>query len=327
LLLVKESKKVSLQGIFMGMQSLYRKCIILLLVSFLLSSCSSNLAAPTRVMAEHEITATQRPSITAIPATQTATAIPQPTQTATEITPQPTHTPSLTPSPTWVFNESGQVIAPILLYHYVDGETSTSRYQVSVSDFRAQMETLHNLGYTSITISTLLNALLEGAELPEKPVVITFDDGHESVYENAFPIMNEFGFSGVFYIVANRIDDVTDFVNVEQLKAMIAAGWEIGSHGYTHADVTLHHEAVGLEIGQSKADLERELSTKVQTFAYPFGKIDPFVAGKVIDYGYRAGMGLGISTTHTPNTLYYLDRREVYGTFSVDDFTALLGQD
>ena len=202
-----------------------------------------------------------------------------------------------------------------------------SRYQVSIPDFQAQMQALDEMGYTVITISTLVDVLLDGGELPEKPVVITFDDGHQSVYENALPIMSEYGFPGVFYIVANRINGSPDFVTIPQIKEMIDAGWEIGSHSYSHADLTLNHAIADKEIGQSKNDLESALSTSVETFAYPYGTIDSFTAQKVSDYGYRAGMGLGTSKIHTWNTLFYLNRIEIYGYYTLDTFTEILASE
>ena len=182
------------------------------------------------------------------------------------------------------------------------------------------MEALHEMGYTPIPISLFLDAFLDGAELPEKPIVITFDDGHKSVYENAFPIMNELNFTGVFYIVANRLGGVKDFVDVKEINEMIDAGWEVGSHSFSHADLTQAHERVSKEIKESKTLLESNLPTKIQTFAYPFGTIDPFLAQKVSDYGYQAGMGLGISTVHTWNNLFYLERIEIYGNYSIEEF-------
>ena len=251
-------------------------------------------------------------------ATLTATITPSPTPVP------PTQTPSLTPTPTWVFNEAGQVVAPILLYHHVNGEFTDSRYRVSIPDFRDQMQTLYDQGYTAITISTLVDALLYGGELPEKPVVITFDDGHQSIYEQAFPIMQEFGFPGVFYIVANRIYDVPEFVNVEQITTMVDAGWEIGSHGYTHLDITKNHGSAAYEVGQSRVDLKAALGTEINTFAYPYGEVDPFVAQNVSNAQYRAGMGLGGSITHTLGNLFYLHRIEVHGGYTVDQFIALI---
>ena len=247
------------------------------------------------------------------------------TSTATQFT--PSNTPTSSPTPTWVFHEPGPVVAPILLYHHVSADISTSRYQVSIPEFRAQMNALHDMGYTTIPISTLLDAIIHGAPLPEKPVVITFDDGHISVYENAFPIMNEFGFKGVFYIVANRINNLSNFVNIAQITEMQDAGWEIGSHSYTHADLTQSQSIAAYEIAQSKTDLEFALSSKIQTFAYPYGAINPFVAQKVHDYGYRAGMGLGTSMVHSVNSLYYLQRIEIYGNYSNDYFRDRLQQE
>ena len=250
------------------------------------------------------------------------TPTPKSSPTPTEIPSTPT--PSYTATPLWNYNEPGEVIAPILLYHHVEGESTLSRYNVSIPAFQAQMRALEEMGFTPIPISTLVTALLDGGELPEKPVVITFDDGHLSVFENAFPIMQELEFPGVFYIVANRINGSPDFVTIPQLKEMIQAGWEIGSHSFSHADLTLNHTIVAKEIGQSKTDLEQALSTEVETFAYPFGTIDPFTAQKVSDYGYRAGMGLGTSKIHTWNNLYYLNRIEIYGYTTVEQFKEIL---
>lgn len=275
---------------------------------------------------------------TPIAETLTAT-LPQPTRTVETVPPTPTHTatitpsatpvpptetPSPTPTATWVFNEAGLVVAPILLYHHVNGDFTDSRYRVSIPDFRDQMQALSDQGYTAITISTLLDALLYGGELPEKPIVITFDDGHHSVFEYAFPIMQAHGFPGVFYIVANRIYDVPDFVNIEQITTMVDAGWEIGSHGYTHVDITKNHASAAYEVGQSRADLKAALNTEVNTFAYPYGEVDPFVAQNVSNAQYQAGMGLGGSITHTLGNLFYLHRIEVHGGYTVEHFIALI---
>lgn len=255
------------------------------------------------------------------------TPTPEATYTATPTVPTPTGTSTPTPTQKFVYHEPGEVIAPILLYHHVEGETTLSRYQVSIPDFRAQMAMLDELDFTPIPVSMLVEVLLSGGELPEKPVVITFDDGHMSVYENAFPIMQEYGFPGVFYIVANRINGSPDFVTIPMLKEMVAAGWEIGSHSFSHADLTLNHASASKEIGQSKTDLAQALGIPVETFAYPYGTIDPFIAQKVSDYGYRAGMGLGTSKKHTRNTLFYLSRIEIYGYYTLENFREIMSSE
>lgn len=297
----------------MGFSKHFRIILAVVLWSLVLAACSPAQSIP---LSSPTITVTDKPTST------------QPYVLVVD-TKSPTSTPlpaTSTPTPTEksVYNEPGRIVAPILLYHHVEGQTSESRYTVSIPDFKSQMQTLQEMGYTPIPISLFLDALLDGAEIPEKPLVITFDDGHESVYKNAFPIMNSFGFVGVFYIVANRLNGVEDFVDVTDLLEMIAAGWEIGSHSYTHADLTKDHESASKEIAESKSQLEKALSIQVETFAYPFGTIDSFLAQKVSDYRYRAGMGLGTRTTHTWNNLFYLERIEIYGDYSLEEFKTLL---
>lgn len=250
--------------------------------------------------------------------TPTSTFTPTPTDT-----PVPTDTPIPTDTPAVVWNPPGHIIAPILLYHHVSDAGYSSRYYVTLDDFRAQMETLRDWGYTSITVSDLVNVLINGGELPDRPVVITFDDGNINIYQNAFPIMHEMGFIGTLYIVANRLD-ARLFINSEQLREMANDGWEIGSHGMSHADLTLDSSSMRYEVLQSRLTLEDATDEPVNTFAYPYGKTDEFVTNQVSEYGYRAGMGLGSSWEHTLGTLFYLSRIEIQGSYSLSKFASLL---
>jgi peptidoglycan/xylan/chitin deacetylase (PgdA/CDA1 family) len=255
-----------------------------------------------------------------IPATYTPTSTFTPTPTNTPI---PTDTPIPTPTPGMVWTPPGDVIAPILLYHHVSDEGNGNRYYVTLDDFRAQLQALRDWGYTSITVSDLVNVLINGGELPSRPVVITFDDGNVNIYQNAFPIMREMGFVGTFYIVANRLESKY-YVNVEQLQEMADAGWEIGSHAMSHPDLTLDYSIIRYEVLQSRLNLEEATGKPVNTFAYPYGKTDEFVTTKVSEYGYTAGMGLGSSWEHTLGTLFYLSRIEVQGSYDLSKFASLL---
>ena len=115
--------------------------------------------------------------------TPTPTFTPLPTDTATATsTPSPTPEPTPTITPTWLPNQPGQVIAPILLYHHVADGYSDNRYYISISTFQQQMEALRDWGYTTVTISTIVNVLLNGGKLPARPVVLSFDDGNKDIY-------------------------------------------------------------------------------------------------------------------------------------------------
>jgi len=261
---------------------------------------------------------TNTPIIIPPSSTPTSTFTPSPTNT-----PTPTDTPIPTLTPTLEWNPPGHVIAPILLYHHVSDAGNGNRYYVTVDDFRTQMEALRDWGYTSITATDLVDVLINGGELPNRPVVITFDDGNIDVYQNAFPIMREMGFVGTFYIVANRLQS-NYFVNAEQLQEMADDGWEIGSHSMTHSDLTTDDSIARFEILQSRLTLEEATGEPISTFAYPYGRTDEFVTNKVSDYGYRAGMGLGTSFDHTLGTLFYLSRIEVQGDYGLSKYGSLL---
>jgi peptidoglycan/xylan/chitin deacetylase (PgdA/CDA1 family) len=308
-------------------------------LSFLLVGCSS-LARANVPMSGTVISATTAGNSTqtatpflastntamVIPPTFTPTAsfTPTPTNTSTPTnTPLPTDTPVPTQTPELVWNPAGHVIAPILLYHHVSDEYAGSRYYVTTDNFRAQLQALHDWGYTSITISTLVDVLIHGGNLPPRPVVITFDDGNLDIYQNAFPIMHEMGFVGTFYIVANRLHS-NGFVNASQLGEMISDGWEIGSHSMSHVDLTLDHSVARFEILQSRLNLEDALGISINTFAYPYGKIDEFVANQTSEYGYQAAMGLGLSWEHTLSSLFYLNRIEIQGDYSIANLKVLL---
>lgn len=265
------------------------------------------------------------PALTPIPSS-TATEAPEPSPT---FTPPPTHTstptltPSITPTPTWAWHPPGEVVAPILLYHHVDYENNSERYNVTPERFAEQMQALDDWGYTAITITQLIKAITEGTELPPRPVVITFDDGHISVYENAFPIMLDHGFPGVTYVVANRLK-AEGFTGVEELVEMASAGWEVGSHSYTHTNLGEDTSVVRYEVLQSKLDLEDALSFPINTFAYPFGGFKPLVGDKVLRYGYLGGVGLGKNWTHNSDSLFFLQRIEVNGAYDLETFASLL---
>jgi peptidoglycan/xylan/chitin deacetylase (PgdA/CDA1 family) len=216
-----------------------------------------------------------------------------------------------------------RVVVPIILYHHIRDGYSHDRYSVSIEDFSNQMALLRKYGYQTITTKQLVDHLVIGRWLPQRPIIITFDDGYEDVYLNAYPLMENYGFTGVVYIVSDRLY-ADGFLKVALLKDLLKEGWEIGSHSITHADLVNNHNSVRQEVLQSKLDLEKALGTKVYSFAYPFGLTDPYVTRKVYEYGYKSGMGVGVFNQHSLGSLYNLSRREVQGSSTLKDFKDLL---
>lgn len=326
---VKESRSVIvIQGAqnpvrFGTMEPMHRKhnpilFIILPLIVFMTLS----LSGCQQLAQGFSLAPTSSPTSTSLP-TKTATATPTHTPTPTiQPTRTSTPTPTITPTPTWAVIEGGKVTIPILLYHHVNGKEN-DRYSVTVEDFAQQMKALHEWGYTTLTISELVNLIWYGGPIPPRPIIITFDDGNMDVYENAFPIMNEYGFKGVMYLVANRLYS-EDFLHPVQVREMAEAGWEFGNHSMTHARLTDSNTNVGYELSESRAFLQRELGLEIRSFAYPFAEVNPGIITQAERAGYTSAVGVGIFNEHYPGSIYYLSRREVEGMKSLEDFQALL---
>ena len=273
-------------------------------------------------------TASPLPSQTPSPAA-TLTPILFPTHTATlppteTLIPTVTFTPTHTPEAPWVFQGPGDVVVPILLYHHVGYSLrDQTDYYVSPEAFDQQMNLLYRWGYKTISVELLARAINQGAELPPKPILLTFDDGSDTTYTTAQPIMQRYGFTGVSYVVYYTIG-LTHYLNVDQIRALHAAGWEIGSHSLSHKDLTIPPYRQEDEIVQSRRMLETRLGVPVLSFAYPFGAYDESSVNYVHFAGYIAAMGLGKESVQGSKNLFYLYRQPVEGTDDLQAFGALL---
>jgi len=287
--------------------------ILFLGLSILLSGCGAGVFA--------EPTATATVTVTSSP---TATATITPTSTIT-----PTFTASPIPTPTWVRFGPDAVLVPIILYHRIaisptDGVNYKSPYYVKPELFETEMKLLHDWGYTTITTEMLVKAINEGADLPPRPIVISFDDGNLDNYTTAFPIMQKYGFTGTLYIVVNYMS-AENYMTPDQIKEMAAAGWEVGSHSVSHADLTsVDPSRQRYEIVESRALLEEKLGVPIMTIAYPFGVSNSGVIDYSIFAGYIGGMGLGFTHDQGTFNLFNLQRRDIKGTYDIKQFASFL---
>lgn len=290
----------------------------LLMLSLLLVGCQVENPVEEAASASQS-----NPTNSPMPAPSTSTQTPRPTSTHTAV-PSPSPTPTVRPTETWILRGPGALEVPILLYHRILPDEPPSRYTIAPDTFERQMAYLESLGCQTIRLSQLWEGVVSGAELPPHAVILTFDDGNADNYSFAFPIMQRFGFSGTAYLVANRIG-AEGYLSTAELKEMISAGWEIGSHSMTHSNLTqVVRSEWRREVLESRLKLERELDVEVESFAYPFGSFMPDLAGVIEKFGYRTGMGLGTGTVHDLDTIYYLQRLEVLGSMDLDAFGELV---
>ena len=198
----------------------------------------------------------------------------------------------------WLLMPAGGV--PILAYHRVNADAE--RYSVSPEEFREQMHYLKQHGYAAVSLAEMADAFSGGAALPEKPVVITFDDGYEDNLLVALPILESYGMKATVFVISGSVGQ-PHYLTWEQLQYMQSRGVEIGSHTVSHADLSQVDTArQRQEILQSKLSLEAGIGKPVQFLAYPFGQFNPSIFSLLQQAGYRgACTGLaGLNTAADP---------------------------
>ena len=229
---------------------------------------------------------------------------------------------------------AGPGAVPILMYHFVNSRPPADELDWSLTtteaDFARQVTYLRCAGYYSITLSQLNDAMHGGAPLPEKPVVLTFDDGYKDAYTNAFPLLRSAGLGGTFGIVTDWVGQ-PDYVNWDQLREMAAAGMEIASHTTNHPDLGRESDAVVRDqLSRSKGALESQLGVPIAFFIYPAG--EPFrsgtferraqVATMVQEAGYRGALTTRPDMLQDPFSPFALSRVRVAGGTDINTFAA-----
>ncbi len=165
---------------------------------------------------------------------------------------------------------------PILEYHMVNArELGEERaYAVPPKEFCQQLDYLQEQGYTTITLLEFMKAKKGKLELPEKPIILTFDDGYEDNYTELLPILEERGMKAVVFMVTNSIG-LEGYMTWEQLKDMQKRGIEIGSHTANHVPLTkLSKEEQAEEMLLSKLIMEWNGMQTIYSFSYPNGAYD-----------------------------------------------------
>jgi peptidoglycan/xylan/chitin deacetylase (PgdA/CDA1 family) len=224
-----------------------------------------------------------------------------------------------TPQPGWK-PYTGPV--PILEYHVLGRPKTEVPYPdlyVPRASFRKQMDWLDRQGYEAVTLEQVEEAWYHGGTLPPKPMVISFDDGYRPQYTFALPTLRKHGWPGVLNLKAEGSD-----LYESNVKAMLAAGWELAAHTINHSDLTtLEGEALEEEVAGSRKILRREYGVAVKNFCYPAGRFDETTIAAVEDAGY-VGATTEIPGFATKDHPYELARIEVLGSWTLTDLAAAL---
>lgn len=177
---------------------------------------------------------------------------------------------------------------PILMYHDIGHYNSP--WCITPQQFAAQMKFLQEQGYVTISLTELQAGLEQNLPLTQKAVVITFDDGREGVYTHALPILQQYHFTATIYIVPSWVDGdaippeeaYSAFLTWDQARELSAAGFEIGSHSFTHANLTTLSESDGLhQLQRAEEVIQQQIQREVHHFSYPYGAYNGTVLPRI----------------------------------------------
>jgi Polysaccharide deacetylase len=198
---------------------------------------------------------------------------------------------------------------PILDYHDLGQApegTPNPELFVGRTDFANQMDWLEEGGYEAVTLEQVQEAWYHGGKLPPKPIVISFDDGYRPQFTFALPTLRKHGWAAVLDLQAEGSE-----LYESNVKAMIAAGWELAAHTIEHRNLTeLGPEELSEEVDGSRQILQREFKVPVNNFSYPEGQFDETVIEAVEAAGY-AGATTEISGLAEEEKPYELARLEI----------------
>jgi peptidoglycan/xylan/chitin deacetylase (PgdA/CDA1 family) len=207
---------------------------------------------------------------------------------------------------------TGTTIVPILICHsirpYIPSDTTAARRYIATPEAPEQeLSYLHDGGYASVTFDDLANHITKNVPLPPKSVILSFDDDWESQYTYALPLLKRYGFTATFYIWV-AVVGMKHHMTWDEIRALSAAGMQIGCHSLTHPyltrvvkDETLRHEILG-----AKQIIESRVGVPVTTFAYPFGQYNEKVVAAVKEAGFTSARSTWPGVVHSEEGLFSL---------------------
>ena len=201
----------------------------------------------------------------------------------------------------------------VLNYHMVN--TMFISLAVEPSDFDWQMKYLVDHGYHTITPDELYDFLAGQGTLPDRPVLITFDDGYVDNYTNAYPILKKYNLKATIFIVTGFVSKRKGYLTWDQLREMEQNGITMQSHTVTHAPLPeLPDDRIREELVESKKQAEVELGHPIEFIAYPTGVHDLHIVGIAKEAGYKGGFTVKYGNVDRSSNIYAMERVPIFRT-------------
>jgi len=225
----------------------------------------------------------------------------------------------------WWRMPQGYDKARVLMYHSIGEHTGIKKQDkwiVTPKDFERQMKWFYDNDWQSFTISELVSM----DKIPYKSLAITFDDGFEDNYTNAFSILKKYNFKATIYLVPNMEQNSWEgtkklLKNEQILEMQQSSLIEFGSHTLSHANLlTINNSLLVNELQKSKDEIEKITLKECKAFAYPYGKFNENTIKVVKDAGYTSAVTVKRGFYEANDDKFTIKRIGILGTESFFDF-------
>lgn len=202
-------------------------------------------------------------------------------------------------------------VAPVLMYHNIDRNSDI--LSVSPENFERQMKFLKNAKYNVIALEELVRILVYNKKIPPRTVIITFDDGRDNNFTNAYPVLKRYNIPATMFVIPGHCGEA-GYLNKQQIKVMAESGIEIASH--TLNDVWLpglSEAKLTEELAGSKKAIKEITGKEARFISYPLGGFDERVRLAVMRAGFKAACATNPGRYRADNDIYALKRIKVSG--------------
>lgn len=241
-------------------------------------------------------------------------------------------------------DNSKPFITVLAYHHIIPGqlpEGTTTHAVIPLAEFEAQMKYLHDNGYYTASLKDVEDFIYNKKKLPEKTVLITFDDGYESNFVYAFPVLKSYNFKATIFLIGNRVVQKEESfdpnrlskLSLRQIKEMFDSGLvEFGSHTFDAHEYRGNKPALlSMDKEQLDLDFSREAGVFTQNslpsptaIAYPYGKFNSAVLKAAKSFGYKLGFTIRDGFVYQSSYPYTLNRNIVPPGTDIPRFKALL---
>lgn len=223
----------------------------------------------------------------------------------------------------------GHESVPILMYHVINPPPVDAKFPglyVSPEEFFAQMHALVTAGFHAVTMDQMRANWTRGTPLPAgKPIVLSFDNGYQSQYTQALPVLRKLGWVGVENMQLTGLPPSQGGLSDAQIHGLVAAGWELDTQGISHADlITLSPTALHEQVAVARAQVQRRYHVPVNWFCYPSGHYNLTVINAVKAAGYVGSTTVVPGWASPSEDPYRLPRLRVLGGTSPESLLAEL---